>query len=185
MKRKLYSTFAVVFALTGVLLFVNASDNTSARSNKFSKLIPHGDRSPANFNKLRAPISTSVVRLDDRSQFNLLRLQGTVKASRDFQNLKISWALPEGVEIVSGSLEQFVTLASGESQSFEILISQKSTENKQVYFQASSDETQEEKIGSTAQYNTTKQDEIAKQLKENFLKAREKVRAGELRKIIF
>lgn len=186
MKRKLYSSFAIFLGVIGTLLFVNASEIRNSNSHKFSILKPHNhERAPANFNKARAPINVSVLRIDEGSTPEVIRLKGTVTAARDFQNLNVTWAVPEDVEILSGSSEASLSVSAGESQSFEILISQKHQDNRQIYFHATSDQGENEKFGASAQYNTTHQEIIAKQLKENFLKAREKVRSGELRKIIF
>ncbi len=186
MKRKLYSTFAIALGLIGTLLFVNASENVSTHPSKFAVLKPHGhDRAPSNYNKARAPLYVSIMRIDEGTTTEVIRLKGTVKALRNFQSLKITWAVPEDVEVLSGSSEVPLTINAGESQSFEILVSQKTQDNRQIYFHATSDQDESDKFGATAQYNTTKQEVIAKQLKENFLKARAKVRSGELRKIIF
>lgn len=186
MKRKLYSTLALASGLLCTLLFVNASEQSSIKNGKFSILTRHRhDRSPANYNKARAPISVSLKRIDESSDSDMIRLQGTVKALRNFQNLKLSWAVPADVQVLSGSIEEQVSLEAGSSQTFEILLAPKTRENRQVYFHATSDEFDGANFGASAQYNTTKQEVIAQELKENFLKARAKVRSGELRKIIF
>ena len=188
MKRKLYSTLVLILGFACTFTFFAASQNSIEKTNdKMAVLRGHShDRAPANFNKTRAPIYTSVVRIDDGSNPELLRLKGTVTARRDFENLKIQWALPAGVEAVSGSVETSVSLAAGESQSFELLIATKTQQNRQVYFHAQTvDQGEGRELGSASQYNTTKQEEIAQQLKENYIKAKEQVRSGELRKIIF
>lgn len=186
MKRKFYSIVAAALALVGIVLFVNANEPSQAKMHKASMLKPHShDRAPSNYNKARAPIFVSITRTDDQSNPQLIQLKGSITARRDFANLKVAWALPEDVEIVSGSAENIVNLSAGQSQTFEILLSSKTPENRQVYFNATNDESEVDRFGATAQYNTTEQEIIAKQLKENFRKARVKVRSGELRKIIF
>lgn len=186
MKKNFFLASAIAIGIFSTLTFI-VIGSALEQPQKDLVLKPQtDDRAPASYNKMRSPLSTSIQRLDVGG-YNQIRLKGTVVARRDFQNLKIEWAIPEGVEIVSGNIESNTfDLASGQSASFEIVVSQKNGTNHQIYFQAQTTDAEEgENIGAVAEYNTTKQEVIAQQLRANFLKARERVKAGELRKIIF
>lgn len=188
MKRNLFLFVSIVIGFASTFTFVIVGQRSAAQINqKDFALKPYTDsRAPANYAKAHSPLSTSIERIDGTDGYEVLRLKGTVRAQRDFEELKVVWAIPADVQVLSGSIESTTRLAAGESQSFELLIAPKTNDNRQVFFQAQTTEQQDgDNLGAVAEYNTTKQALIAQQLKENFLKAKQKVRSGELRKIVF
>lgn len=183
MKRNLFQILALAVGVLSTSAFVMLASQNNVNP-KEARTIASVEESAPVANKMGAPLSTSIQRTDvgDVSQ---IHLKGTVVARRDFSKVTVGWALPEGVQLVSGNLESnSFQLSKGQTAEFEIVVSQSSGENNQIFFQAQSGDD-DGNLGAVAEYNTTKQELIAKQLRANFLKAREKVKSGELRKIIF
>lgn len=137
--------FIAVLALTITLL-----------SEKKHKTISFKQRKFTHTSKVTLPISVNIISPNEESldPGTAMTLTGTISSYRGLKGLVYSWSLPEGVQLVSGSLNGNISnLKANDEKHFSIAISVEDYSNRQIHFKVKSLD-RKMRFSKTAQYNT-------------------------------
>lgn len=112
--------------------------------------------------KIRGPLSVKLeLTSASPSQVgDIFVLKGVVTADASIQNIRFKWAIPAGVEIVSGAPNGTIAqLDANSPKMLEVTLKKVSDQNEQIHLQAEASISQT-KFGDVAQFNTDLQEAL-------------------------
>lgn len=112
--------------------------------------------------KLLAPVAIQLL-VDGELPQNSgdeFQLKALVKSRYDIEGLNIEWILPEGIQLISGALEDTLySVKAGEVNEIVVRLAQLTNSNEQIHFRVKSFDAQLP-FGASAQFNSLDQGEI-------------------------
>ena len=136
--------------------------------------------------KLRGPLSASIEMLGaaPEREGDVFVLEGYVQSLEEVKDVEFKWALPEGVEVISGELSGVISVLTADvPHKLQITLKQKSSDNHQVHLITSA-RNQVSAFADSAQFNTLLQP-VINASKEELRKSTERELANEKRIKVF
>ena len=118
--------------------------------------------------KLSGPVQSEIDIVGARPEKagDVFVMKGSLRMSANVTDVRYKWILPEGVELVNGTLEDVIpSMSAGEPQDVQITVRQLTSDNAQIHFQVLASEGGR-RSGQTAQYNTLLQEVLKSSLEE-------------------
>lgn len=118
--------------------------------------------------KLRGPLSISVAGPDEELKSGDIALTLKLESQEDLSSVRVKWALPEGVRLVSGQLEEDVSVQAHVPKEVIIHLQTLNGKNHQIHVYVSGDQGAA-RFTEIAQYNTVFEPYLKPESKEDAL----------------
>lgn len=128
--------------------------------------------------KLKGPLETQIEIVGARPEKagDLFVLKGLLVSNENIQNVKFKWAIPKGLEVVSGDISGTVAaLEANVPVPMQITLRQLTDDNQQIHLSARA-RNNGTRFGHTTQYNSLIQDIIEAGKKELFESTKQQAR---------